>query len=79
MILYAGEIRWEYIGPEDALALRHGETGLVFADALKAQLLKLNPGIVDEQRAGEIIRRLNLLRPTIEGNREALAALRGAG
>lgn len=44
---------------------------------LTTQLLRLNPGIVDTVRAGEIVRQLNLLNPSIEGNRSALAWLRG--
>jgi len=43
----------------------------------KAQLVRLNPGIGDTSRTGDIIRRLNLLKATIEGNREAHAWLRG--
>jgi type I restriction enzyme R subunit len=77
MLKYAEQIGWDYIAPEDALSLRNGETGLFFADLLKTQLIKLNPGVVDESRAQDVIRRLSLLKPTIEGNREALSWLRG--
>jgi type I restriction enzyme R subunit len=38
---------------------------------------KLNPGVVDAGRADEILRKINLLRPNIEGNRDALSWLRG--
>lgn len=77
MLQYADEIGWEYIAPEDALRLRGGDTGLYFAEILEAQLLRLNPGVVDISRAAEIIRQLNLLNPTIEGNRDALSWLQG--
>jgi type I restriction enzyme R subunit len=77
MLKYAEEIGWEYLRPEDALGLRGGDTGLFFTGILEAQLVRLNPGIVDASRTGDIVRRLNLLRPTIEGNHEAHSWLRG--
>ena len=77
MIRYAQEIGWEYITPEEALTLRGGETGLFFSGLLEAQLFRLNPGVVEETKAADIIRRLKLLDPTMEGNREALAWLKG--
>ena len=57
--------------------MRGGEAGLFFTDLLREQLLKLNPGIVDEARADCIIRQLTLLRADITGNRDALLWLRG--
>jgi type I restriction enzyme, R subunit len=77
MLKYAGEIGWQRVSREEALRLRGGDTGLYFSDTLRQQLIKLNPGIVDEGRADEIIRQLKLLRPAIEGNRDALEWLRG--
>jgi type I restriction enzyme R subunit len=77
MLRYAADIGWEYVKPDDALRLRGGDTGLYFREVLEAQLLRLNPGVVDIGRAVDIIRRLNLLRPTIEGNRDALSWLQG--
>ncbi|HTU89623.1 MAG TPA: type I restriction endonuclease [Gemmataceae bacterium] len=77
MLKYAGEIGWQYVSPADALARRGGDRGLFFVDDLAAQLVRLNPGVLDSDRAAEVIRRLNLLRPTIEGNRDALSWLRG--
>src|SRR6266702_2546958 len=77
MLKYASEIGWQYLKPEEALQLRGGEKGLYFTEALEAQLIQLNPGVVDGSRADEIIRQLNLLRATIEGNRDALLWLRG--
>src|SRR5262249_47215262 len=77
MLKYASEIGWQYIGPEDALVSRCGDAGCYLAQVLREQLIQLNPGIVDSSRADEIIRRLNLLKPTIEGNRDALSYLRG--
>ena len=77
MLKYAEEIGWEYVRPEDALALRGGDTGLYLTGVLEAQLVRLNPEVVDESRTGDILRRLSQLRPTIEGNRDAHAWLRG--
>src|SRR5216683_5962762 len=77
MIKYAAQIGWQYLKPEDALRLRGGETGLYLTEVLEAQLMHLNPGIVDAARAADILRQLNLLRPTIEGNRDALSWMRG--
>lgn len=77
MLRYASHIGWEQVGAEEALRLREGETGLYFAPVLQAQLFRLNPGIVDPARAADIMRRLYLLKPTIEGNRDALNWLRG--
>lgn len=77
MLKYAEEIGWENVRPEDALVLRGGDTGLYFTGILEAQLVRLNPGVVDTSRTGDILRRLSLLRPTIEGNRDAHSWLRG--
>jgi type I restriction enzyme, R subunit len=77
MLRYAADIGWEYVKPDDALRLRGGDTGLYFTEVLEAQLLRLNPGVVDVGRAADIIRQLNLLNPTIEGNRDALSWLQG--
>lgn len=77
MLRYAQEIGWEYVPPEEALRLRGGEGGLYFREVLEAQLFRLNPGIVDAARAADILRRLDALRSTIEGNRDALSWMRG--
>ena len=77
MIKYASQIGWQYLKPEEALRLRGGEKELYFTEILEAQLIQLNPGIVDGSKAEEIIRQLTLLRATIEGNRDALLWMRG--
>ena len=77
MLKYAQEIGWEYVKPDDALGFREGDTGLYFSGILEAQLVRLNSGVVDLSRTPDILRRLNLLKPTIEGNREAHSWLRG--
>lgn len=77
MLRYADEIGWNKVSQETALEWRGGETGLFFHDILREQLLALNPGIVTPENVEEIIRQLNLLDPSIEGNRNALGWLKG--
>lgn len=77
LLRYAGQIGWNYVSPPEALRLRGDESSLYFASILASQLQRLNPGVVDADRTGEILRKLSLLRPSIEGNREALSWLRG--
>ena len=77
MLKYADEIGWQSISASEAMQMRGGDTGLYFSDVLQAQLLKFNKGIVDASNCADILRQLNLLRPTLEGNRDALSWLRG--
>ena len=77
MLKYATEIGWEFISASEALKKRSDETGLYFADVLKAQLIKLNRGILDESDWANIMPQLGLLGPGLEGNRDALSRLRG--
>lgn len=77
MLRYADEIGWESISGSRAMQMRGGDTNLYFADLLESQLLKLNRQILDEALCKEILRQLNLLNPTLEGNRDALSWLRG--
>ncbi len=77
ILQYAQEIGWQYISPEDALLQRESDRFLYLYPTLEEQLTKLNPGLVDTVRAKAIIRQLNLLKPTIEGNRDALSWIRG--
>ena len=77
MLKYAAKIGWQSVSRSEAMPMRCGDTGLYFADVLKMQLLKLNGGILDQSLCREIVRQLNLLRPTLEGNQDALSWLRG--
>ena len=76
MLKYADEIGWKSVSRLEAAQKRGDNTGLYFIDVLKAQLLKLNRGVLDASLCGEIVRQLNLLRPTVEGNQDALSWLR---
>ena len=77
MLQYADEIGWESISGSEAMRMRRSDTRCYFDDVLQAQLMKLNEDILDESRCAEVMRRLNLLNPTLEGNRDALSWLRG--
>ena len=77
MLKYADEIGWVSIPASEARQKRGDNTGLYFTDILQAQLMRLNRGILDESRCGEIVRQLTLLRPTLEGNQDALSWLHG--
>ncbi len=77
-VRYAVEAGWKYLSSDDALHLRAGGvTSPVLDAALMGQLAKLNPGIVNESRARDIVRRLVRVRPTIEGNLDAWEFLKG--
>ena len=71
------EIGWEYVDRDKAVEFRRGETGFFFYDLLKEQLVKLNPGIVDETKADSIIKDLENVRSSIEGNSDVLRYLKG--
>ena len=78
MLKYADEINWQSISPSEATQMRGGNTAaLYFTDVLKAQLLKLNKGIVDDSNCADVMRKLGLLNATLEGNQEALLWMRG--
>ena len=77
MLEYADEISWKSVSQSEATQMRYGDTGLYFINVLKTQLMRLNGDILDESRCGEIVRQLNFLRPTLEGNQDALSWLRG--
>ena len=77
MLEYADEIGWKSVSQSEATQMRYGDTGLYFIDVLKAQLMRLNRGILDESHCQEIMRQLTLLNPMPEGNQDALSWLRG--
>ena len=78
MLKYADGIGWQSISPSEAMQMRGEDTAaLYFIDVLKAQLLKLNTGIVDDSNCADVLRQLGLLNATLEGNQEALLWMRG--
>ena len=76
LILYATEIGWTYISQEDALTLRGGETGFVFKETFISQLQKLND-FITQPLAEELIRKIEAIPPTIQGNLDAWEYLKG--
>ena len=78
MLRYADEIGWQAISPSEAMQMRGGNaTERYLTDVLKAQLLKLNKGVVDDSNCADVMRSLGLLSATLEGNQEALFWMRG--
>jgi type I restriction enzyme R subunit len=78
LVKYATEAGWTYLSPDDALRLRVGGVMSPVLDAvLIEQLQRLNPGIVDSQRALDTVKRFVRVRPTIEGNLDAWEYLKG--
>jgi len=58
---------WQYIDRNEALAKRGSESSLFFYDVLRQQLLLLNDFLTDDL-ADELIRRLEKIPATLEGN-----------
>ena len=78
MLKYADEIGWQPVSQSEAIGMRGSDTTApYFFDTLKAQLLKLNDGIVDDSNCAEVMRKLGLLNATLAGNQEALLWMRG--
>ena len=76
MVRHAAEIGWTAISPQDALHKRGGEDRMLFRGELEAKIGQFNPWMTgDAIRA--IVEKLETVPPTIEGNREMLAWLRG--
>jgi len=71
------ELGWNYVGPDEALRMRGGETGLVFRETFIEQVQRLNPGFVDRAAAQELIKALERVPPNIEGSLQAWEYLKG--
>ncbi len=76
MVAHAAEIGWKPVSPADATAKRGGIAGMLFRGELEAALYRFNPWMGDDA-IRQVVERLEALPPTIEGNRETLAWLRG--
>ena len=77
MLKYAEQIGWEYIRPEDARGFPKRGYRSVFQWHPRSAACPAESRHRGLSRTGDILRRLNLLKPTIEGNREAHSWLRG--
>jgi len=76
MVRHAQETGWTPLAPEIAKQKRGGEAGMLLRDELKAKLARFNPRLTGDA-IHAIIETLDAVPPTIEGNREMLAWLRG--
>ena len=76
MVRHAAAVGWTPLPPKDALALRGGEAGLLFRGVLEEALHRFNPWMTDDA-IRSVVENLQALPPTIEGNRQMLAWLRG--
>ena len=76
MVRHAAEIGWTPLSPSTALAMRGGEAGLLFRGVLEEALRRFNPWMTDDA-VRSVVENLQALPPTIEGNRQMLAWLRG--
>ena len=76
MVRHAAEIGWTPLSPSDALAMRDGEAGLLFRGVLEEALHRFNPWLTNDA-VRSVVENIQALPPTIEGNRQMLAWLRG--
>ena len=76
MVSHAAEIGWTPLSPQEALRKRGGETEMLFRAELAAKLKAFNPWMTD-RAIGSVIEKIDALPPTIDGNSEILAWLRG--
>lgn len=71
------KLGWEYVNQEEAIHLREGETGFLFRDIFIDQLHKLNPKFMNASLARELIKSIERIPSTIEGNLTAWEYLKG--
>lgn len=76
MVKHAVEIGWTPLTQQEAEAKRHGRANMLFRDDLEAKLMEFNPWLSDGQSRA-IVDTIEALPPTIEGNRDVLAWIRG--
>src|SRR5215469_1042147 len=76
MVAHAAAIGWIAIAPDIAKQKRGGEAGMLFRDEMEATLARLNRWLSDDA-IRQLIEKLEAIPPTVEGNREMLAWLRG--
>ena len=76
MVKHLHEVGWDVLTPEEAEAKRHGRANMLFRDDLEKKVLEFN-GWLNESQARAIVDTIEALPPTIEGNRDVLAWLRG--
>ena len=76
MVHHAAEIGWVPLSPQEAREKRGGVETMLFHADLETKLTQFNPWM-SADAVRQVIERLEAIPPTIEGNREMLAWLRG--
>ena len=76
MVRHAAEVGWTPLPPSNALAMRGSEAGLLLRGEVEGALRRFNPWMTDDA-IRSVVENLQALPPTIEGNRQMLAWLRG--
>lgn len=79
LIGYATEVGWQHVTEDEALRLRGGESGLAFKEVFISQIRNLNPEFMNEQLTIDLLRRLERIPASIEGNLVAWEYLKGLG
>lgn len=76
MVSHAVEIGWKALPPFEALYLRGGEDAKFLRGHVEQKLAQFNPWL-SKDGVRQVVEKLDSLAPTIDGNRELLAWLRG--
>lgn len=77
MIRYAQDVGWEYLSQAQVESLRGNRAEPFITAVLRQQLVALNPGVCDLDRADEVIAALRAVPPTLEGNLQSWQYLVG--
>ena len=76
-IEYARKDGWIEIDPGKALSYRKGKEGKIFSQVLAKHLISFNQDFIGDEEANEIIRKLENIPDSIEGNQKILEWIRG--
>ncbi len=68
---------WEYLEPDECLRMRGGKGNLILREVFSKQVQRLNPGVVDNLMAEELIGKLERIPPTKTGNQEVWEYIKG--
>ncbi len=76
MIRHAEEVGWTPLSPQEALGMGGGQAGTLFWSEVEGTLRRFNPWMT-EDAIRSAVETIEAIPPSIEGNREMLAWLRG--
>jgi type I restriction enzyme, R subunit len=77
-ISYAESVGWKYVLPERAETLRDGTNGIIFRETFIEQVVRLNSGFMTRELAAELIKQIERVPPSIQGNLVVWEYLKGA-